>query len=341
MCNPKWTPITSLKSNRRALSTCSALKQPNHRWTASERAQRVAQDNNLQGLLNAEVKQSGYVTAAGYKAVLHTFLYSDVVEKEMNHNGNNEAHIRKSKSGRFDSLISGMTASTVSASLSSSNFSSSMTTTTSQPQMTLFRRLRSGDSKRSSICHRSSNLSTLDDVPITSNLAPRRTSVEGPTSLTEVQRRTLRQESKHQRSPVKFAEVNFDPQDTTRNDTMTKRTMCKKEVPTIVTAKNEEDSFDPQDTSRRAELLQHLLYADKSEWLPWPKQHGDDDSSDCSSLSSTSLYDDNDCGWLPWPEQRYGSRADDECSKYSKNEENKSFLPRPGTPIKNGRASAA
>ena len=89
LCSPKWTPMTSLKSNRRALSSGSALKQPNHRWTASERAQRVAQDNNLQGLLNAEVKQSGYVTAAGYKAVLHTFLYSDVVEKEMNHNENN------------------------------------------------------------------------------------------------------------------------------------------------------------------------------------------------------------------------------------------------------------
>eukprot|EP00579_Thalassiosira_antarctica_P024984 CAMPEP_0202016820 /NCGR_PEP_ID=MMETSP0905-20130828/35440_1 /ASSEMBLY_ACC=CAM_ASM_000554 /TAXON_ID=420261 /ORGANISM="Thalassiosira antarctica, Strain CCMP982" /LENGTH=80 /DNA_ID=CAMNT_0048577307 /DNA_START=49 /DNA_END=287 /DNA_ORIENTATION=- len=38
LCNPKWTPMTSLKSNHRALSAGSALKQQNHRWTASERA---------------------------------------------------------------------------------------------------------------------------------------------------------------------------------------------------------------------------------------------------------------------------------------------------------------
>ena len=78
----------------------------------------------------------------------------------------------------------------------------------------------------------------------------------------------LQQESKHQRSPVKFVEVDFDPRDTTRNDAMTKQTKRKGEVPTIVTAKNEEDSFDPQDTSGRVEnageVIQHLLYADKS-----------------------------------------------------------------------------
>mmetsp|Transcript_40346 Transcript_40346/g.72714 ORF Transcript_40346/g.72714 Transcript_40346/m.72714 type:complete len:125 (-) Transcript_40346:1423-1797(-) len=84
LCNLEWTPMISLKSNRQALSSGSALKQRNHRWTASERAQRVAQDNNLQELLNAEVKKSGYVTAAGYKAVLQKFIFSDVVHRERN-----------------------------------------------------------------------------------------------------------------------------------------------------------------------------------------------------------------------------------------------------------------
>ena len=168
----------------------------------------------------------------------------------------------------------------------------------------------------------------------------------------------LQQESKHRRSPVKFAEVDFDPQDTTStsNDMMTKLIKCREEVPTIVTAKIEEVNLNPQDTSGRVEdageVLQHLLYSDKSGWLPWPKQHEDDDSSDYSGISSAPSYEDNDCGWLPWPGQRYddscninssisGSRSDDECSKYSKNEGNTLFLLRPGTPFQNERASAA
>eukprot|EP00579_Thalassiosira_antarctica_P022314 CAMPEP_0201988188 /NCGR_PEP_ID=MMETSP0904-20121228/92191_1 /ASSEMBLY_ACC=CAM_ASM_000553 /TAXON_ID=420261 /ORGANISM="Thalassiosira antarctica, Strain CCMP982" /LENGTH=417 /DNA_ID=CAMNT_0048542339 /DNA_START=54 /DNA_END=1309 /DNA_ORIENTATION=+ len=372
LCNLEWTPMISLKSNRQALSSGSALKQRNHRWTASERAQRVAQDNNLQELLNAEVKKSGYVKPPDIKLYFKN-LYSatSYIEKEMNRNGNKEASDRISKSGRFGSLISGMTASTVSVSLAASNLSNSMTT--SQPQMTLIRRLRSGDSKRSSICRRSSTFSTFEDVPLASNLAPRRTSCEGPISLTEVnggfstfedvplasnlaprrtscegpisltevQRGTLRQEFKHRRSPVKFAEVDFDPQDTMSNDAMTKPMKCKEEVPTIVSAKIEDVNFDPQDYSGRAEnvgeVLQHLVYSDESGWLPWPKQHEDDDSSDYSVLSSTSSYEDNDCGWLPWPGQRdddscsinssiSGIRADDECSKYSKNEGNTSLF---------------
>jgi len=267
------------------------------------------------------------------------YTATSYIEKEMNRNGNKEASDRISKSGRFGSLISGMTASTVSVSLAASNLSNSMTT--SQPQMTLIRRLRSGDSKRSSICRRSSTFSTFEDVPLASNLAPRRTSCEGPISLTEVQRGTLRQEFKHRRSPVKFAEVDFDPQDTMSNDAMTKPMKCKEEVPTIVSAKIEDVNFDPQDYSGRAEnvgeVLQHLVYSDESGWLPWPKQHEDDDSSDYSILSSTSSYEDNDCGWLPWPGQRdddscsinnsiSGIRADDECSKYSKNEGNTSLF---------------
>ena len=52
--------------------------------TASERAQQFAQDNNLQRLLIDEVQKSGFVTSAGYKAVLQRqkFLYTDVVADE-------------------------------------------------------------------------------------------------------------------------------------------------------------------------------------------------------------------------------------------------------------------
>ena len=50
--------------------------------TTSERAQQLAQDDNLQRLLLEEVQKSGFVTAAGYKAVLQKFLHSNIAEEE-------------------------------------------------------------------------------------------------------------------------------------------------------------------------------------------------------------------------------------------------------------------
>lgn len=59
---------------------------PNHqqqRWTASDRAQHVVQDDKLHALLTAEIEKSGFLTSAGHRTVLQKFLYSDAVEKEI------------------------------------------------------------------------------------------------------------------------------------------------------------------------------------------------------------------------------------------------------------------
>jgi len=55
---------------------------PNEEWTATERAHHVASDSKLHAQFLAEVKKSGVVTAAGYKAVHDKFIYSEVVEQE-------------------------------------------------------------------------------------------------------------------------------------------------------------------------------------------------------------------------------------------------------------------
>ena len=54
----------------------------NEEWTATERAHHVASDSKLHAQFLAEVKKSGVVTAAGYKAVHEKFIYSEVVEQE-------------------------------------------------------------------------------------------------------------------------------------------------------------------------------------------------------------------------------------------------------------------
>ena len=50
--------------------------------TTSERAQQLAQDDNLQRLLLEEVQKSGFVTAAGYKAVLQKILHTNALQPE-------------------------------------------------------------------------------------------------------------------------------------------------------------------------------------------------------------------------------------------------------------------
>ena len=51
--------------------------------TTSQRVQQLTSNPNLQSIIKQQVNQSGYVTSAGYKAVLQQFLYSNAVNEEM------------------------------------------------------------------------------------------------------------------------------------------------------------------------------------------------------------------------------------------------------------------
>ena len=96
----RWNPKRT-SSKRRSLAnqnsassfaslTSSSVQQSqmaddssrNEEWTATERAHHVASDSKLHAQFLAEVKKSGVVTAAGYKAVHEKFIYSEVVEQE-------------------------------------------------------------------------------------------------------------------------------------------------------------------------------------------------------------------------------------------------------------------
>jgi len=57
--------------------------QQQQHWTASDRAERVDRDPNLQRLLSIEIEKRGVFTAAGYKAVHQQFLYGEAVEREL------------------------------------------------------------------------------------------------------------------------------------------------------------------------------------------------------------------------------------------------------------------
>ncbi|KAL3770981.1 hypothetical protein ACHAW5_000383 [Stephanodiscus triporus] len=80
----KWIPR---RNSSWTIEAQDAEPNCNQQWTAVERAELVARDSSLLSLLEVEVGKSGVVTAAGYKAVHQKFLYSDVVEEEMNRRG--------------------------------------------------------------------------------------------------------------------------------------------------------------------------------------------------------------------------------------------------------------
>ena len=106
--------------------------------------QRVGQHRELQSLLAAEVDKSGFVTTSGYKAVLEKFLYSNVVEHEMNRAADADDKRTKSSGGGW---ISSMTASTASISITASNISetaSNLSSSISQSQRMMTRRWSGG-----------------------------------------------------------------------------------------------------------------------------------------------------------------------------------------------------
>lgn len=352
------------------------IKLPtNQSWTASQRVHRISQDRNLQTLLTAEVKKSGYVTTAGYKAVLQNFIYSDAVEKEMNDNNRHvETMDDSDRSFNFASMITGMTASTVSmtASLTASNLSLPTLTATHvqrQTKSNLFQYKRSSTGSSTALhtlrrprsSRTSSNFSTFDDASVlTTNLAPRRPSEDNPIALligeeqapTSSCQQCTKKSSKDNK--IQFGQVVFDPKCVTAarnkddNNTVPKRIECSKEevLPTAVTRK-----LDGGRSANAEELIQCILDSDKDGWCQWSSHHDDDNDDDCSSNCS-SISSHHDCGWLPWPDTADDDGGGDtatQCiiddnisSNYSKEEENASFVPWPDTTsIKNVRCERA
>ena len=54
----------------------------NDSLTTSQRVQQLTSNPNLQSIIKQQVNKSGYVTSAGYKAVLQQFLYNTAVNQE-------------------------------------------------------------------------------------------------------------------------------------------------------------------------------------------------------------------------------------------------------------------
>jgi len=102
----KWIPR---RNSSWTIEAQDAESNCNQQWTAVERAERVARDSALLSLLKVEVEKSGVVTAAGYKAVHQKFLYSDVVEEEMNRrcraSRRKTTHLTEERGSLFGDLV--------------------------------------------------------------------------------------------------------------------------------------------------------------------------------------------------------------------------------------------
>mmetsp|Transcript_35255 Transcript_35255/g.74443 ORF Transcript_35255/g.74443 Transcript_35255/m.74443 type:complete len:407 (-) Transcript_35255:225-1445(-) len=343
----------------RALSTCSEPCQPTQSMIATERARRISQDVHMQRILINEVKKSGHVTTAGYKAELQKLVYeySDAVEKDIsNRDETGTSNLKTSKSGRFGSMISNMTASTVSASLTASNFSRGLNN--SNLTASNFSRSLNKSNLSSSLTSQNHldmirRLSSEGSSAIKSNLAPRRQSTfasahsgsddsspdeeqdtdDDDDDDDEEEEASLPQKFKPRRPMMRFGEVNFDPQVPKQHDSMTKRMEREANVPTIVAVKMEKATLDDSNTSRSdaGEVLQSILDAGvKGEFPSWPHQHGDDDNCDYSSASSCDCEEceDEEFGWLAWPKKENDNNISTN-SIVDDYEDESSFLPWP------------
>ena len=67
----------------------------NDSLTTSQRVQQLTTNPNLQTIIKQQVNKSGYVTSAGYKAVLQQFLYSTAVSDEMDCSRYNDINCNK------------------------------------------------------------------------------------------------------------------------------------------------------------------------------------------------------------------------------------------------------
>ncbi|KAL7545568.1 hypothetical protein ACHAWF_008917 [Thalassiosira exigua] len=160
--------------------------KPKQEWTASERANRVAQTKMLRRSLAAEVEKAGVVTAAGYRAVHDKFLYSDAVEEEMSR----FAALEKRKPGRLrGSRIGGLMSSLGNA--AAQNLYQSQTQY-SNGQAPVTKKLSSGSGASEGAANAAAE--SKDE----SNLAPRRKSSQVVVLTQSQQEELLKEDQEHQ-----------------------------------------------------------------------------------------------------------------------------------------------
>jgi len=291
-------------------------------------------DDNLKN----EVKKSGFVTSAGYQAMLQQM----VVNKEMNnesihkdvchdvHDGGGSRRRRRRPTGnRLGSMISSGS-SILSASIrfgstrSSTTASSTLSTRTSLTNSEISRRSwPQNHNLDTSIISFDDKLDIDINIASTDNLAPRKLSGT-ETSLTQSVN-TLQQDMKKykprstRRRPFdkKLSSIDFDPKEddnVPQNDT--KDVNVRQPLKTEVASDEKEvDEFDPQAfldglLKKKTQPASCANTKESEEWLPWPTSKStsssneeDDGSISLSSSSSRSLDKDDtkdDC-WLSWP----------------------------------------
>lgn len=292
-------------------------------------------DDNLKN----EVKKSGFVTSAGYQAMLQQM----VVNKEMNnesihkdichdvHDGGGSRRRRRRPTGnRLGSMISSGS-SILSASI---RFGSTRSSTTASSTLSTRTSLTNSEISRRSWPQHDTSIISFDDkldisgdnnIASNDNLAPRKLSGT-EMSLTQSVN-ILRQDMKRytprstRRRPFnkKLSSIDFDPKEddnVTQNDT--KNVNVRMPLKTEVAGDDKEvDEFDPQAflddllETKRKQSISCANTKDSVEWLPWPtskstsSSNEDDGSSiSLSSSSSRSLEDKDDIKddcWLSWP----------------------------------------
>ena len=295
--------------------------------SSSKRAQQFALDDDD---LKNEVKKSGFVTSAGFQAMMQRM----VVDKEMNnesihkdichdiHDGGSGRRRRRRPTGnRLGSMISSGS-SILSASI---RFGSTRSSTTASSTLSTRTSLTNSEiSRRSWPQHYNLDTSIIsfdDKLDIsgvnniasnTDNLAPRKLSGTD-TSLTQSVN-TLQQEMKKykprstRRRPFdkKLSRVDFDPKedvDVTQDDD-TRNVGVR--IKTEVTGDEKEDEFDPQAfledllETKRKQSTSRANTKESVEWLPWPtskstsRSNEEDDGSISLSSSSSSRSLDKD-----------------------------------------------
>ena len=287
-------------------------------------------DDNLKN----EVKKSGFVTSAGYQAMLQQM----VVNKEMSnesihkdvchdvHDGGGSRRRRRRPTGnRLGSMISSGS-SILSASIrfgstrSSTTASSTLSTRTSLTDSEISRRswpqnhnldtsIISFDDKLDISAYISGDI----NIASTDNLAPRKLSGT-ETSLTQSVN-TIQQEMKKykprstRRRPFnkKLSSVDFDPKEVDNVTQDDKRDVnVRQPLQTEVTGDEKEvDEFDPQAfldglLKKQTQPSSCANTKESEEWLPWPtskstsSSNEDDDGSSISLSSSSSRSLDKD-----------------------------------------------
>ena len=295
---------------------------------SSKRTQQFALDDDDN--LKNEVKKSGFITSAGYKAMLQRM----VVDKEMNnesihkdichdvHDGGGSRRRRRRPTGsRFGSMISSGS-SILSASI---RFGSTRSSTTTSSTLTARTSLTNSEiSRRSWPQHNKLDTSIIsfdDKLDIsgynniasnTGNLAPRKLSGTD-VSLTQ-SAKTLRQEMKRytprstRRRPLdkKLSNIDFDPKEDNVTKDVTRDVGVRQPLKTEVTGDEKEvDEFDPRAflddllETKRKQSTSRDNTKDSVEWLPWPtskstSSSNEDDGSSISLSSSSSRSLDKD-----------------------------------------------